>query len=236
MNVCKRLDKVMDQTSKLLPAEILGSSQPEDVVIWLHGLGASGHDFVPVVPMMQRPNTRFVFPHAPKRPVTINMGFVMPAWYDIVHMDERPNREPADQVIEATNQINALIEDQIAQGIKPERIILGGFSQGGAMALHAGVRFPKTLGGIMVLSAYELRAETRSSEIHPSNAATPMIFCHGRYDQVVPMSRGSKAYKAYATDKRSCQWHEYPIAHEVCIEELEDIAKWFRSCLDAEIS
>ena len=215
-----------------LPAEILGASEPKDVVIWLHGLGASGHDFVPVVPMMQRPNTRFVFPHAPQRSVTINMGYVMPAWYDIIHLDERPDREPADQVIEATAQIHALIEDQIAQGVEPKRIILGGFSQGGAMALHAGVRFPQTLGGIMVLSAYELRPETRKSEMLPCNVATPMLFCHGQRDPVVPMTRGRSAYEAYATDERPCRWHEYPMAHEVCIEELELIADWFRSSLD----
>lgn len=215
-----------------LPAEILGSSQPKDVVIWLHGLGASGHDFVPVVPMMRRPNTRFVFPHAPQRPVTINMGYVMPAWYDIIHMDERPDREPADQVMTATKQIHALIEEQMSQGIKPEKIILGGFSQGGAMALHAGIRFPHTLGGIMVLSAYELRADTRKSEMQFCNVATPMLFCHGRGDPVVPMSRGLNAYEAYSTSERSCQWHEYPMAHEVCVEELTMIADWFRSCLD----
>lgn len=216
----------------ILPAEILGASEPKDVVIWLHGLGASGHDFVPVVPMMRRPDTRFVFPHAPQRPVTINMGYVMPAWYDIIHLNEGPDREPADQVIEATKQIHALIEDQITQGIEPERIILGGFSQGGAMALHAGVRFPQTLGGIMVLSAYELRPEARESEMLSSNVATSMLFCHGRRDPVVPMTRGRSAYEAYATDKRSCRWHEYSMAHEVCIEELEVIADWFRSCLD----
>ena len=215
-----------------LSAEILESPQSKDVVIWLHGLGASGHDFVPVVPMMHRPNTRFVFPHAPQRPVTINMGYVMPAWYDIIHMEEKPGREPADQVITATKQIHALIEEQMAQGIKSEKIILGGFSQGGAMALHAGVRFPHTLGGIMVLSAYELRTDTRQSEMQACNRATPMLFCHGCEDPVVAIDRGLRAYEAYATDKRSCQWHEYPMAHEVCIEELSVIAEWFRSCLD----
>ena len=228
-----RLDNVMYKTSKL-PAEILGSSEPKDVVIWLHGLGASGHDFVPVVPMMQRPNTRFVFPHAPQRPVTINMGYIMPAWYDIIHMDERPDRENTDQVIEATRQIHMLIEDQMAQGIKPEKIILGGFSQGGAMALHAGVRFPHSLGGIMVLSAYELRANTRKSEMQLTNIHTPMLFCHGRSDQIVPMHRGLNAYQNYETDERSCQWQDYAMGHEVCIEELNVIASWFRSCLDVK--
>ena len=226
-----RLDNVMYTTTKL-PAETIGSSTPKDVVIWLHGLGASGHDFVPVVPMMQRPDTRFLFPHAPQRPVTINMGHIMPAWYDIVHLEERPEREPADQVIATTKQIHALIEEQMAQGIKSEKIILGGFSQGGAMALHAGVRFPHTLGGIMVLSAYELRAETRVSEALPCNAETPMLFCHGRGDPMVPIIRGRSAYKSYAMDNKSCQWHEYPMAHEVCVEELALIADWFRSCLD----
>ena len=217
----------------VLPAEVLGPSQPKNVIIWLHGLGASGHDFVPVVPMMKRPDTRFIFPHAPQRAVTINMGYVMPAWYDIMHMEERPDREPADQVITATKQIHTIIEEQMSQGIKSESIILGGFSQGGAMALHAGIRFPHTLGGIMVLSAYELRAETRTSEMQSCNRTTPMLFCHGRGDPVVPVSRGIHAHKAYATDERSCQWYDYPMAHEVCMEELNMIANWFRSCLDS---
>ncbi|MGC6415495.1 MAG: alpha/beta hydrolase [Bradymonadia bacterium] len=222
----------MSQSNQLLPCETLGAPEPEDVVIWLHGLGASGHDFVPVVPMMQRPQTRFVFPHAPRRPVTINMGFVMPAWYDILHMEERPNREPADQVLEATTQVHALIEDQMAKGIPSEKIILGGFSQGGAMALHAGVRFPHTLGGIMVLSAYELRADAPQSEKLAANQETPMLFCHGTGDPVVPASRGRRAYEAYATPDRRCAWHDYPMAHEVCVEELSVIADWFRACLD----
>lgn len=217
-----------------LNAEVIGSTQPESVVIWLHGLGASGHDFVPVVPMMRRSNTRFVFPHAPQRPVTINMGYVMPAWYDIISLDESPDREPPAQVIETTKQIHALIEDQIAQGISPKKIILGGFSQGGAIALHAGVRFPQTLGGIMILSAYEVRADSREAEQLRSNMETPMLFCHGVQDAVVPMRRGRAAYEAYATSERACQWHEYPMGHEVCIEELTVIADWFQKCLDAE--
>ena len=218
--------------TKTLPAEVLGPAQPKDVVIWLHGLGASGHDFVPVVPMMRRPDTRFVFPHAPQRPVTINMGYVMPAWYDIVHLDDRPNREPSADVIDATAQVHVLIQEQMAQGIPSENIILGGFSQGGAMALHAGVRFPHSLGGIMVLSAYELRADTREAEALPCNAETPMLFCHGRNDPMVPVSRGRKAYEAYVSDGRACVWHDYPMAHEVCVEELGVIAQWFSACLD----
>jgi phospholipase/carboxylesterase len=219
----------------LLPCEVLGPTQPQDVVVWLHGLGASGHDFVPIVPMIGRPHTRFVFPHAPKRSVTINMGFVMPAWYDILHMDERPNREPADQVEKATVQINAIIEDQISRGVPSNKIILGGFSQGGAMALHAGIRFPKTLGGIMVLSAYELRAESRIGEAHPANEATPMLFCHGRQDPVVPVSRGHRAYEAYRTAARACTWQDYPMGHEVCAEEVDVISKWFSGCLDDSV-
>ena len=160
------------------------------------------------------------------------MGYVMPAWYDILHMDERPNREPAEQVLASTEDINRLIEHEISCGVSSKRIILGGFSQGGAMALHAGVRFPKTLGGIMVLSAYELRAETRELEAAPANGQTPMLFCHGRNDPVVPHSRGHRAYEAYRSDARTCRWYDYPMDHEVCAEEIEVISKWFAACLD----
>jgi len=156
-------------------------------VIWLHGLGASGDDFEPIVPMMEMPHTRFVFPHAPILPVTINMGMRMPAWYDILTLewdseareDERTIRNSAELVVE-------LLEAEHARGIPYDRIVLAGFSQGGALALHVGTRYPHTLAGIMILSAYEVLSETYDNEAHDANSETAMLFCHGVYDPMVP--------------------------------------------------
>ena len=219
--------------STLLPCEIIGPKDAKEVVIWLHGLGASGHDFVPIVPMLRRPNTKFIFPHAPRRAVTINMGMVMPSWYDILHLEAGSNRESEAEVLQSTAQINALIDAELTRGIDPRQLLLGGFSQGGAMALHTGVRYPKTLGGIMVLSAYELRAHTREKEATTANQKTPMLFCHGRQDAVVPMTRGQAAFNAYNQDGRNALWEDYLMGHEVCAEEVRDIAQWFAQCLDS---
>lgn len=219
------------KTTQLLACENRGPANAESVVIWLHGLGASGNDFVPIVPMLKRPQTLFIFPHAPRRPVTINMGMVMPAWYDILHLNEGPNRESSEEVLVSNAQVNALIDAQLERGVDSRRVILGGFSQGGAMALHAGVRYPKTLGGIMVLSAYELRPKTRSKEMTAANGQTPMLFCHGQHDPVVPMARGRAAFDAYNQGGRHALWQDYPMAHEVCGEEVRDIAQWFAQCL-----
>ena len=218
--------------STLLPCEIIGPKDAKEVVIWLHGLGASGHDFVPIVPMLRRPQTKFVFPHAPRRAVTINMGMVMPSWYDILHLEAGSNRESEAEVLQSTSQINALIEAELKRGVAPQQMILAGFSQGGAMALHTGVRYPKTLGGIMVLSAYELRAHTREKEATAANQSTPMLFCHGRQDAVVPMARGQAAFNTYNQGGRDALWEDYPMGHEVCGAEVNDIAQWFAQRLD----
>ena len=221
------------QAPSLLPAEIIGPKDAKEVVIWLHGLGASGHDFVPIVPMLKRPQTKFIFPHAPRRAVTINMGMVMPSWYDILHLEAGANRESEAEVLQSTGQINALIGAELKRGVDPRQLLLGGFSQGGAMALHTGVRYPKTLGGIMVLSAYELRPHSRAKEATAANAKTPMLFCHGRQDAVVPMARGQAAFNAYNEGGRNTLWEDYPMGHEVCAEEVRDIAQWFAQCLDS---
>ncbi|MEE2789005.1 MAG: alpha/beta hydrolase-fold protein [Myxococcota bacterium] len=215
-----------------LACEVLGPDDATQVVIWLHGLGASGHDFVPIVPMLKRPQTRFVFPHAPQIPVTINMGHVMPAWYDILHMGDGPNREPDGQVLQSTQRIHDLIHAERQRGVATDQMIIAGFSQGGALALHAGVRYPEPLAGIMVLSAYELRVTARASEMHPANASTPMLFCHGSMDQVVPVDRGRRAFNAYHQGARTCRWQEYPMGHEVCGPEVDLIRTWFDGCLD----
>lgn len=204
----------------------------ESSVIWLHGLGASGHDFEPVVPHLGLPKTRFVFPHAPQRPVTINMGMVMPAWYDILSMAGSGGiREPIDHVRTSQAQVEALIQRECDRGTPPERIVVAGFSQGGAIANWVGLRYPKALAGIMVLSAYELFPDTLAEEASPANAKTPMLFCHGSLDPMVKMSWGREGYERRAEEDRAVEWHDWPMGHQVCLEEIEVIGAWLRGCL-----
>ena len=216
----------------LLPCEEIGPINASRSVIWLHGLGASGHDFVPIVPQLNRPDTRFIFPHAPTRPVTINMGHIMPSWYDILRLDSGPGRESESDIIQSTNYINALIKREIERGVSADKIVLAGFSQGGAMALHAGIRSQYGLAGIMVLSAYDLRQHTRVHEAHTSNRTTPILFCHGTRDAVVSMHKGQNAYETYQTPSRDVQWLSFNMGHEVCHSQILAIAKW----LDARLS
>ena len=214
------------ETATFLPCEQLGPETATHAVIWLHGLGASGHDFVPIVPLLNQPNTRFVFPHAPEQPVTINMGYIMPAWYDIKSLEPGPNRECSDGILASGTQVEALVQREIDRGIPSENIVLAGFSQGGAIALHVGLRTAHTLAGIMVLSAYETRPETHSTEASVANLNTPMLFCHGQFDNVVPMTRGQAAHQACDTKLRECLWRTFPMAHEVCGAEIEVISEW----------
>jgi phospholipase/carboxylesterase len=206
--------------------EVPAAGEATASVIWLHGLGASGHDFEPVVPQLGMDHARFVFPHAPARPVTINMGMVMPSWYDILSMDRSAAvREDMGQVAESTADVEALIEREKSRGVSAERIVLAGFSQGGAIALHVGPRHSEALAGIMVLSAYQLAPTTFADEAHSANASTDLLFCHGSLDPMVPMLGGRTAYDRPAT------WHDYPMGHQVCLEELDHIGAWLRQRL-----
>lgn len=194
-------------------------------VIWMHGLGASGADFVPLVPLLGLDRTRFVFPHAPERPVTINAGYVMPAWYDILTMERGPDRESATDIREAAEQVEALILRELDRGVKHDQIVLAGFSQGAAMALHVGLRQAKPLAGVMVLSGYAVLESTLSAEHHEANANTPVFFAHGRGDEVVPMELGQRA-RELVGGARPTEWHEYPMGHELCHEEVRDLRAW----------
>jgi phospholipase/carboxylesterase len=210
--------------SEILPCvELDPPGKPEGVVVWLHGLGADGHDFEPIVPILGLPRARFVFPHAPSLPVTINGGMVMPAWYDILAIGGGGERE-AD-VRRSTGQLRALLERE-EQRVPPNRIVLAGFSQGGAVALHVGTRHPRGLLGIMVLSGYEVLAHTREVEETPVNRSTPMLFCHGTTDSVVPIVAGRMAYQAHAHPGRPAEWHEFAMGHEVAPSELTVIRQW----------
>ena len=215
----------------VLPCVEVGPrGQADAAVVWLHGLGADGHDFEPIVPMLGLPRVRFVFPNAPLRAVTINGGMVMPAWYDITALDREGGADATD-VRASAAEVVALLAREKQRGVPAARTVLAGFSQGAAIALHAGVRHTETLAGILVLSGYEVLPETREAEAAPANRRTPMLFCHGTHDPLVPVERGRAAWKAHATPDREAHWREFPIAHQVSPEEIEVFAGWLRDRL-----
>ena len=201
---------------------------PQWAVIWLHGLGADGHDFAPIVPELVRPGwpaLRFVFPHAPVRPVTINNGMRMRAWYDIVGMDF-PTRADSHGVNQSVTQANALIEREQARGIPAHRILLAGFSQGGAIALAAGVRRTTPLAGLIALSTYLPDAQAATAEKADAATSQPVFMAHGGSDPVIPMMYAEQSADLLKTFGFNVEWHRYPMAHQVCAEELSDLGNW----------
>ncbi len=218
--------------------EIQTGKQPEASVIWMHGLGADGNDFVPIVNELDlagAPAVRFIFPHAPMRAVTINNGLVMRAWYDVSPADLVANSRRADErgVRESQAQIEALIEREATRGIAAKRVILAGFSQGGAIALQTGLRHPETLAGIMALSTYLPLADSFDREAAPANRATPIFMAHGTFDPVVPYAMGAGSMTFLTGLGYRLEWHDYPMQHSVCIEEIRDINAWVRNVLEA---
>ncbi|MFC1609378.1 alpha/beta hydrolase [Myxococcota bacterium] len=210
--------------------EIEPVQEPQSgTVIWLHGLGANGHDFEPIVPMLDQPRARFIFPHAPESPVTINMGMVMPSWYDIVTLEEVPGRENAEHILSSAQRIRELIARENERGVPTSDIVLGGFSQGGALSLYVALRYPESLRGIMALSSYLILADNLDSEAHRANRDTPVLCCHGTHDPLVGCNRGRGAHDAVhdLSPSRAIQWHEFPMGHEVCPAEIETIRGWF---------
>lgn len=202
-------------------------------VIWMHGLGADGSDFVPLVPELRLPSTsgvRFIFPHAPVRPVTLNNGFPMRAWYDIRSLSAE-GREDAAGIRESELEIMRLIRVERDSGIAAERIVLAGFSQGGAVALHAALRHTERLGGILALSTYLTLRASLAAEAHEANRATPIFMCHGEYDGVVTIDFGRQSRDALRALGYDVTWKEYPMQHEVCRQEIDDIAAWMRTRL-----
>jgi phospholipase/carboxylesterase len=218
------------QELRMLQAVEVGpSGDTRGVVIWLHGLGADGHDFVSVVPMLGLPDVRFVFPHAPIRPVTVNAGYEMRAWYDIRMLERGPDREDLDHVRDMQHAIEALIDREQARGVEASRIVLAGFSQGGAMALHVAHRFGATLAGLMALSTYIVDDDTWDEQAHPANAQTPALCCHGTHDEVVPYAAGRQAFERLVDRSRDVRWETFPMGHAVCDAQLEVIGAWLRS-------
>lgn len=197
-------------------------------VIWLHGLGDSGEGFAPVVPMLGLPENhdiRFIFPHAPEQPVTINQGYVMRSWYDIKSMDLH-NRADMDGVIASEKLVHALIQEQIDLGIKPENILLAGFSQGGVVSLFTGLRYAEKLAGIMALSCYLPSADKLPEACHLANQATPILQHHGEQDDVVPVNAGKIANQLLNQAGYSVAWKSYQMPHSVLPEQLNDIGSW----------
>jgi len=220
-------------TQLLETIEIESVPNPTAAVIWLHGLGASGDDFAAIVPELDLRGCapiRFVFPHAPTMPVTINNGYVMPAWYDIFAAD-LVRREDAAGIQASARAIEALIAKEVARGIAPGHIVLAGFSQGCAMSLHTGLRHPARLAGIMALSGYLPLAGSVAAERHPANQHTPIYMAHGTVDPVVVLARAEDSRKALETLGYKVLWHTYPMPHSVHPQEVADISRFLQTVL-----
>jgi len=211
--------------------EIETGKNPTASIIWLHGLGADGNDFAPIVPELRLPKAaiRFVFPHAPVRPVTINGGMRMRAWYDIA--DGANRREDEHGVRASQASIEALIGREKERGTKPERLVLAGFSQGGAIALHTGLRHLERIAGIMALSTYVPVGEKLSAEASTANRDVPIFMAHGTYDPIIPLDRAEQSRTLLESLGYSVEWREYGMPHSVCPEELAAIGAWLRKVL-----
>jgi len=214
--------------------EIGPPSNASSSVIWLHGLGADGHDFEPIVPelgLSPELPVRFLFPHAPAIPVTLNMGMVMPAWYDIRGADLN-DREDLEGLRQSAVRVQDLIDREVERGISPERIVLAGFSQGGAVALYLALRYPHRLAGILGLSTYLVGESLVETERHPANQDTPIFMAHGRFDPMVHLDRGESARLRLHELGYQVTWQEYPMMHEVCMEEVREVGRWLGRILD----
>jgi phospholipase/carboxylesterase len=204
-------------------------------VILMHGLGADGHDFVPIADELGLPDSlpvRFVFPHAPMRPVTVNNGYVMRAWYDIKSFTPTGRADIAGTV-ESSRRVADCIDHERQLGVAPERVVLAGFSQGGAVALYAGLRYPERLAGILALSCYLPFPETLAAEKSAANADVPILLCHGRGDPVVPIDMGLEAREELKAHGYVPEWRDYPMQHAVCMDEIADVARWLKLRLAA---
>lgn len=223
----------MSKSRSLSVVEIETGPEPAHTIIWMHGLGADGNDFVPIINELEislKKPIRFIFPHACERPVTINGGYVMRAWYDIYGIS---SGSPEDEtgIRDSQKAIDALIENELQRGIISTHIILAGFSQGGAMAFQAGLRQGNKLGGIMALSCYLPLPASLDHEVQPVNAAIPIFMAHGIYDAVVPIALAAASKEKLMQAHYTMEWHEYAMEHSVCVEEINDIDLWLQRIL-----
>lgn len=219
-------------TDDLLPCVELGPADATRSVVWLHGLGADGHDFAPIVPHLGLDDlgVRFVFPHAPSQPISINGGFVMPAWYDIAEIDLQRQHD-MDGVRRSAVAIHALLDREHERGVEPRHTVLAGFSQGGAMALHVGLRRQRPLAGILALSCYLVDADVLADERAPQSAQVPVFQGHGSADPMVPVARGQAAHETLTGLGQPARWETYAMQHEVCLVEMQDAGAWLRERL-----
>lgn len=231
------------ETAFLPCVEIEPKSRATHAIVWLHGLGADGNDFVPIVPHLgldrggagaaagsTTPAVRFVFPHAPSIPVALNMGMVMPAWYDISGADLRTRHDEAG-IRRSAGQVRALVEREIERGIPSRNIVLAGFSQGGAVAAYTALRFEKPLAGAICLSTYLVLGETLDAEISSANRGLAVFQAHGTMDPMVQFKRGEELKAKLVDAGCDVTWRTYPMQHEVCLEEIEEIGGWLRNRL-----
>lgn len=226
----------MSNTDKKYLDSVIVTHNPKQknidhAVIWLHGLGASGHDFEPIVPELGLSDdlaVRFIFPHAPKRPVTVNGGYIMPAWYDILEMSiER--KVDVEQIKISTQQIYDLIDREIEQGVRPENIVIAGFSQGGAVAYHAALSYHQRLAGLLALSTY---LATNDDIIYSTvNQEMPILIEHGTHDPVVPCILGEQAAQLLTQKGYPVEYKTYPMAHQVCLPQIKGIGNWLNQVL-----
>ena len=212
--------------------EVGGGKKPDGTVIWLHGLGADGHDFEPIVPELrldEHADIRFVFPHAPVRPVTINGGIPMRAWYDVMSLDRAGPQDEAG-IRDSAAMLVQLIECEHERGVDYDHIVLAGFSQGGAIAMHTAMRFPERLAGLMALSTWMPLESMIDEEVMQNSTAQPrdlpVLMAHGSFDPMLPISAGQHARDIMRKAGFAVQWHDYPMAHAVCAEEIVEISKW----------
>lgn len=211
------------------PVEVETAPNPIASVILLHGLGADGHDFEAVVPELRLPRdlaVRFIFPHAPMRAVTINAGFVMRAWYDILP-GASGFLENSQHIRESQEIVHVLIQRELERGIPVSRVLLAGFSQGGAIALYTGLRYPQRLAGLLILSGYLPISSGLAQERHNANRDIPVFMAHGEDDPLVPLSRASESRQCLQHYGYEVDWRTYPMAHAVCAAELADVTSWF---------
>jgi phospholipase/carboxylesterase len=221
----------------LAHVELSTGPDPKGTVIWMHGLGADGWDFVPIVrelPLAEGLDLRFIFPHAPTRPVTINNGYVMRAWYDIVQQDLGRKADEGG-IRESQKAIDHLIQRERERGVAADRIVLAGFSQGGAIALQTGLRHPESLGGIVALSTYLPLEESLDREASAANKRVPIFMAHGSEDPIVPIDLALASRRKLEARGYELEWHDYPMPHSVCAEEVEALAGWLAQRFQSRI-
>lgn len=209
--------------------EINPPVDPAATIIWLHGLGADAHDFEAIVPQLRLPESlpvRYVFPNAPERAVTVNGGVVMRAWFDIYDLNPTADSIDSDQFLESADMLTALIENELHLNTASHRIVLAGFSQGGAVVLHAGLQYEKPLAGILAMSMHLPTIQRLPPTFSPANRQVPIMMAHGRMDPVIPIASAIETRQALSGLEYAVEWHEYAMPHTVCADEIEDIRSW----------